>query len=220
MNRKQTMNYANKFKKAAPLLLLPIMGSALAAEVSVPLNFTTLPVIEIEERQALAFGDVLSLTQSHTCTMDAKTGTIALTPALEGADLTNATIYPTVAPAIQSGNLSGNCSGDDGNVGIYEITSFANANITVSVTNGTSGGLISFTPVGYVTNLIEGTGGKATREELKVGTDALVNASEALSAFAAAGTNRAIIGGTITNQNTLTAGDQYTADFNLNVVYQ
>ncbi|MFT6284387.1 MAG: hypothetical protein ACJAXM_000859 [Arenicella sp.] len=209
------MKNFNTFKKASPLLLLSAMAPAMATDVNVPLNFTTLPVISITEIRPLDFGAVLSLTAADTCTMDTSAGT-ALTSAQEGVDSTIADMG-TVAQ-VSVGELSGNCAGGaDGNVGIYEITSFQDADITISVTTGTTTD-IAFTPIGFVTNIIEG--GTFTREDLFVGTDALVNASAALTAFAVAGTNRAIVGGTITNQVGLAAGAPYATDFNLNVVYQ
>lgn len=209
------MKKLNTFIKASPLFLLPVMGSAVATDLTVPLNFTTLPVITITEKQPMDFGAVLSLTQAATCTMSTSAGT-TLTAAQEGFDITLATYGGGAATA--AGELSGSCTGAaDGDVGIYEIKSFANADITVSVTAGTDTD-IGFVPAGYVTNLVES--GTATREALAIGTDADVNASAALSAYAAAGTNRAIIGGTITNLTALTAGATYTTDFNLNVVYQ
>jgi len=207
------MKHYKKIIKATPLLLLPVMGSTLATDVTVPLNFTTLPVISMEEITPMAFGDVLSLTQAATCTMKVDAGT-PITDAEEGT-----TEVSTDAGALSVGELDAgtDCAGDDGQVGIYEITSFADANITVSVTVGVATD-IAFTPIGYVTNVIEG--GTSTREDLDVDTDADVNASATLSAFSNAGTNRAIVGGTITNQATLTAGSPYATDFNLNVVYQ
>lgn len=209
------MKNLNKLVKSAPLLLLPVAGSALATDLNVPLKFTTLPVITIVEKQALAFGDVLSLTQADTCTMSTSAGT-ALNAVKEGADLNTAN-YGNVA-ATSVGQLSGDCAGaPDGSPGIYEITSFSDADITVSVSAGTDTD-ISFAAAGYVTNLLEG--GTATRETLNTSTPANVNASQALSAYAAAGTNRAIVGGTITNLTALTAGGAYATDFNLNVVYQ
>jgi len=213
------MKYINKLKKAAPLLLLPIMGSAIATDITVPLNFTTLPVITIAEITPMAFGDVLTLTQADTCTMSISAGT-ALTPTDEGTDVTDGTIWGTgPLTALSVGQLGSDCSGD-GQVGIYEITSFKDADITVSVTAGTTTE-IQFVPNGYVLDLDEAnTLGVVSREPLSIGTDADVNASEDLTAYAAEGTNRAIIGGTITNLVPLTAGGTYATDFNLNVVYQ
>lgn len=212
------MKHFNKLKKASALLLLPVMGSAMATDVTVPLSFTTLPVITITEVTPMAFGDVLSLTQANTCVMSTSAGT-ALTANEEGANLADSNIYTGgTLTATSAGQLSGNCSGDDGQVGLYEITSFADADITVTVTAGTATD-ISFAPAGYVTNLVE-SGSAPTRAALvvDVGTDA--NASAAVSPYAAAGTNRAVVGGTITNFATLTAGAAYATDFNLNVVYQ
>jgi hypothetical protein len=212
----KTMKHFNKLKKASALLLLPVMGSAMATDVTVPLSFTTLPVITITEITPMAFGDVLSLTQADTCTMSTTLGT-AITAADEGADLTDTGVYTNTGGTEAVGELSGNCSGDDAQPGLYEITSFADADITVSVTVGVDTD-IGFTPIGYVTNLLEAS--TPTRETLAVGTDADVNATAALSAYANAGTNRAVVGGTITNLVTLTAGAAYATDFNLNVVYQ
>jgi hypothetical protein len=216
MNRNNIMKQLNIFKKATPLLLITAMSPAMATDITVPINFTTLPIIEITEEIAMDFGPVLSLTLADTCTMLTNAGTL-LSAADEGADSTSATFATTLAQN-SVGQLSGSCAGAaDAQPGVYEIKSFADANITVSVTAGTATD-ISFAPAGYVTDLVEG--GTFTRETLAIGTDALVNASATLTAFGLAGTNRAIVGGTITNFASLTAGDLYATDFNLNVVYQ
>jgi hypothetical protein len=212
------MKNLNTFKKASSLLLLSAMAPAMATDVNVPINFTTLPVISIAEIRPLDFGAVLSLTAADTCTMSTSGGTL-LTSAQEGVNSTSATFTTTTLAQNSVGLLSGNCAGGaDGAVGIYEITSFQDADITVTVTTGTTTD-IAFTPIGYVTNLDE-SGGVFARTNLSVGVDALVNASTALTAFSLAGTNRAIVGGTITNQIGLNAGAPYATDFNLNVVYQ
>lgn len=209
------MKNLNTFKKVTPLLLIAAMAPAMATDVNVPLNFTTLPVITITEIRPLDFGPVLSLTAADTCTMSTSAGT-ALTSAQEGVNSNIANLGSVAQVSV--GELSGTCTGGaDGNVGIYQITSFQDANISVSVTVGTTTD-IAFNPIGYVTNIVEG--GTFTRETLNTTTPANVNASAALTAFAVAGTNRAIVGGTITNQVGLTAGAPYATDFNLNVVYQ
>jgi hypothetical protein len=216
------MKSLNIFKKATPLLLLAAASPAMATDVTVPLNFTTLPVITITQIRALDFGAVLSLTLADTCTMSTSAGTV-LTSIQEGTNSalaagTNGFGAGTVA-ANSVGQLSGDClGGADGNVGIYEIKSFTNADITVSISDGTATD-ISFVPAGYVTDLVETS--SFTREVLTSGgAGASANASAAITAFAQAGTNRAIIGGTITNFAPLTAGAAYATDFNLNVVYQ
>lgn len=214
------MKNSNIIKKFTPLLLIAAMAPAMATDVSVPLNFTTLPVITILPIRDLNFGPVLSLSAASTCTMKAIDGVngTALTPSQEGADAaayTNGDNAPNFA-----GLLEGSCAGGaDGEVGIYEITSFQDADITVNVTKGTTTE-IEFTPSGYVTDLDDTSGSSFTREALTIGTDAEVNASTALTGFSVIGTSRAIIGGTIINQIGLTAGNPYTTDFNLNVIYQ
>jgi len=212
------MNQLNKFKKAAPLLLLTAMSPAMATDLLVPLNFTTLPVISIATITALDFGPVLSLTLADTCTMSTSAGT-DLTPTQEGADSTDALVFTGgTAIAQPVGAFTGDCLGAaDGTPGIYEITSFVDALITVTVTAGTATD-ISFAPAGYVTDLDESGG--FSREALSIGVDAGAEASAAISAYAQAGTNRAVIGGTITNFAPLVAGDPYATDFNLDVVYQ
>ncbi|AGH45407.1 hypothetical protein [Paraglaciecola psychrophila] len=210
-------------KKATPLFLLTAMNSAIATDVLVPINFTTLPVISIVPIQALDFGSVLSLSLADECIMDATDGGsgTTLTAAQEGVDATNTTIFNSTAGAANDvGALTGDClGGADGQVGIYEITSFADANIVVSVTAGVDTD-ISFAPTGYVTDqLDETTSGVFSRNTLEIGTDATVNASATLTAFGQAGTSRAIVGGKITNFAPLTAGAPYATDFNLNVVY-
>jgi hypothetical protein len=207
-------NY-NTFKKVTPLLLLAAVAPAMATDVNVPINFTTLPVISITPIRALDFGAALTLTAADTCLMSVADGT-PLTSAQEGVD---STIVSNGSVAqVSGGELSETCDGaDDGQTGIYEITSSSNADITVNVALGTTTD-IAFTPIGFVTNIIES--GTFTREPLNVALDADVNASFALTAFAVAGTNRAIIGGRITNQTGLVAGAPYATDFNLNVIYQ
>jgi hypothetical protein len=217
MNRNNTMKTLNTFKKATPLLLLTAMSPAMATDLLVPINFTTLPVITLLEVTALDFGPVLSLTLADTCTMSTSVGT-ALTPTQEGTDSTDGVVHNTTAAAQSAGAFTGDCLGAaDGTPGIYEITSFTDADITVTLTAGTATS-ISFAPAGYVTNLVEA--GAFTRETLAIGTPANVNASAAITAYAQPGTNRAIVGGTITNFTALTAGAPYATDFNLDVVYQ
>jgi hypothetical protein len=220
MNRNKTMKNLNALKKATPILLMAAIAPAMATDVNVPLNFTTLPVITITEIQALDFGPVLTLSAAADCSMGTNdVGGTPLTFALEGGDPDKAAYTNTALTQALTGLLSGTCAGAaNGDVGIYEITSFKDADITVSVTAGTPTD-IAFSPVGYVTDLDE-AGGNFSREVLFVGTDADVNASTLLTAFSQIGTNRAIIGGEIINQVGLNAGTPYSTDFNLNVVYQ
>jgi hypothetical protein len=210
------MKLLSTLKKASPLLLLPFANNALATDVTVPLTFETLPVITITEVQPIVFGNVLPLAQAASCVMEADPDTHRLTTTEEGKNIVDGG-----TSGLTAGAFSGGCAGEpDGQPGIYEIASFAGADLTVSVTAGTATD-IAFAPLGYAVNHDSpSTTANTNRVDLSVGTDANVKAASALTAFTQAGRNRVVIGGTVTNQNALTAGADYTTDFNLNVVYQ
>lgn len=203
------MKAFTKFKIASAIALLPLATQVSATDLTVPITFQTLPVITITEVQALSFGNVLSLTQASTCKLEATSTGHSLSNSEEG--------QVVAANAATAGVLSGACAGEpDGTPGIYQITSFASANITVSLTAGTASE-IAFNPEGYVVDYNAGT---PERDAITVSTDANVQATNAITANSQAGTNRVIIGGTVTNQQALTAGSDYTTDFDLDVVYQ
>jgi len=207
MNKGEIMtnfNYLQNFKKALPLLILPLAHGANATDVTASLTFETLPVITIVEETPLDFGPVLSLAQADSCTLSATVGSIIVeaddgitgtTPA--GGDLT-----------------AGTCSGGTAQPGVYTITSVASADIQVSVTAGAATE-IAFTPVGVVIN---STG--PARDAIDGTTSPTVTASATLNAYTSAGTNRVIMGGTIVNQTTLTSGAPYSTTFDIDVVYQ
>ncbi|MDU0354652.1 hypothetical protein RS130_12645 [Paraglaciecola aquimarina] len=91
----------------------------------------------------------------------------------------------------------------------------ASASIQVSLTAGAATE-IGFVPSGVV---IDYNGG-AARDTITTASAATVEASAALNAFTAAGTNRVIMGGTITNQTTLASAMPYTTTFDIDVIYQ
>lgn len=195
-------NFKN-LKKLMPLLVLPLASSALATDVTVPLSFETLPVITVTEETPMDFGQVLSLAQAATCTMSAIAGA-AVIQSDEG--------NPTTVPA--GGTLSGDCSGE-GQPGIYTIQSVASASIQVSLTAGVATE-IGFVPSGVVIDYNTAP----ARDPVTTTTPAVVEASAALNAFTAAGTNRVIMGGVITNQQTLASATAYTTTFDIDVIYQ
>jgi hypothetical protein len=197
------MTNFKSLKKLMPLLVLPLASSALATDVTVPLSFETLPVITVTEETPMDFGQVLSLAQAATCTMSAISGA-ALTQSDEGNPNTTAA----------GGTLSGDCSGE-GQPGIYTIKSVASASIKVSLTAGAATE-ISFVPSGIV---IDYNGG-AARDAVTTASPAVVESSATLNAFTAAGTNRVIMGGKITNQQTLVSATAYTTTFDIDVIYQ
>jgi len=204
MSRDDFMKHLKNITKTLPLLLLPLASSVYATDITATLSFSTLPVITVAEETPMDFGEVLSLSQADTCAMDVLAGpNIAL--ADEG--------FAVTAGSAGGGTLSSDCSGS-GQPGVYTITSFSGADITVNLTLGTPTD-ISFVPVG---NLID-VGGDA-RVPVAVGTGSDATASTAINAYTLAGTNRIIVAGTITNQAPLTSGGIYNADFNIEVVYQ
>jgi hypothetical protein len=205
MNKGETMTnfkYMKNLKKTLSILLLPLASVANAIDVTVPLSFATLPVIDVDEVTPMDFGQVLNLAQAATCTLSATSGTV-ITIADDGVAGTT--------PA--GGDLSVGCSGE-GIPGVYTITSVPGAEIQVSVVAGLATE-ISLAPIGVVINH---TG--PAREPIDVSTSPIVFASAAINAYTAAGTNRVIMGGTITNTQALASGIGYTTTFDINVVYQ
>ena len=203
------MKKMNNLKKLAFAMAVGASMNASAADFNAGLAFDTLPAITISEIRAMDFGAVLSLTQAATCAMSADSagGTETLTDTQLGVN---------IAAYNNSGELTGGCTGN-GTVGIYEVSSYSGAAITVSVTAGTATD-IAFVPSGFAVD--HNGGGAATGETLGVGTDADVEAANAITAFTQAGVSRVVVGGTITNQVALTADGTYNTDFNLDVVYQ
>jgi hypothetical protein len=202
MNKGEIMIKLKNFKKALPLLMLPLTFVTNASDVTASLTFETLPVITVEETTAMDFGQVLGLAQAATCTLSATSGSV-IVEADDGVAGTT--------PA--GGDLSTGCSGE-GQPGVYTITSVADADIQVSVVKGAATE-IDFEPIGVVINHTA-----LSRDTINTSTSPVVNASAALNAYTAAGTNRVIMGGTIVNQTTLTSGTAYTTTFDINVVYQ
>jgi hypothetical protein len=191
------------FKKAVPLLILPMANFANAVDVTANLTFTTLPVIVVTEDTPMSFGPVLSLAQAADCTMSAIAGSV-ITASDDGNDSTT--------PA--GGTLTGDCTGS-GQPGVYTITSVATAELSVSVSAVTPGVNIGFEPIGIVIDR-----GANTRDPVTTAAAAVVTASTIINSYTGPGTNRVIMGGTITNQQNLTSGGTYTSQFVIDVVYQ
>jgi hypothetical protein len=196
-------NYSKKMKKTLALLMLPLTFGASAAEITASLTFDTLPVITIAEDKPIVFGQVLSLAQAEACTLSTTGGT-TIVAADEGV---------TIATPV-GGDLT--CSTDEGQPGVYTITSAATADIQVSLASATPDPAgIGFVPAGYVVNRAADT-----RVQVAVGSPVSVEASTTLNGFSPAGTNSVIIGGEVTNQVQLTAGQQYSTTFDIDVIYQ
>lgn len=212
-----------KYSLLIPSILISTIQSStsLAADVNVPLTFKTLPVIKIIPKKELNFGNVLTLAQADQCTMSTTAGS-SLISSDEGQDLATITAGGSNLSAPQGGQLSGDCSGaPDGQPGVYEIESFAGADIIVDLNPGLATAIL-IEPSGYVVDIADDnqTGSNASRETLSVSTDANVRASGTLTAFSPRGTNRVIIGGRITNQTALTPDAAYETEFTIDVTYQ
>jgi len=207
------MKKFNKLKSLIPLALIGASSSALAVDQTATFTFETLPDITIAETRALDFGANLTLTQADTCAMEARTaGSETLTDSQLG--ITGAGGFTTAYTS--SGDLSGTSCSGDGTVGIYTVSSYAGAGITVTLSTGTATE-IAFVPAGFV---VDHTAAAEDLVALTSGTGANAVAAPALTAYTNAGDTKVIVGGTITNQQALTAGDSYTTDFNIDVVYQ
>lgn len=203
------MKNFNMKKSLAALALVGAASSATAADITANIAFTTLPEITITQIRALAYGNVLSLTTGALCTMSSSAGTEALTEAQTG-----------LAGGASAGQLSGACDNSaNGTVGIYEITSFADASVSVTLSKGTATE-IDFTPAGHVIDY----NGATAADAIASGTALTVEASasgdvEVGNGTILTGKNRVLVGGTIQNTQALTANGDYTTDFEINVVY-
>jgi len=204
------MKTLSKMKKFLPLAIVAGLSTNVSAtDFAASLEFDTLAEIQIVTVRDIAFGPVLALTQAATCDMDVSGGgTEILTDNQLGST--------THASYTSSGALSATCGNDslNGTVGIYEIQSYSGASITVDLNGGTDTE-ISFVPDGFVvdhnTNDIVG---------ITVGADANADATSTLTAQSQVGRNIVVVGGEITNLQTLTADGTYTTDFELVVTYQ
>ncbi|NVK23968.1 MAG: hypothetical protein HWE10_03485 [Gammaproteobacteria bacterium] len=217
------MKTLNLLKKSAIVSLLTTASLAQATDVTVPLVFETVPEITVTNVKDIDFGNVLTLSQADECVMSTSAGG-SLLVSDEGFDVdASATGAPddgTTDPA--GGELSSDCLGAaDAQPGVYEISSSPGATISVTVAAGAATEIL-FEPAGYITDFANNPGTAAQIRNAFVDgvADTGIVASGALNAFSAAGTNRVIVGGKITNQQALTAEQSYTTTFDINVVYQ
>ncbi|MBU2917121.1 hypothetical protein KO505_03975 [Psychrosphaera sp. F3M07] len=208
------MKTLNVIKKSLPLVLAGLTTNALATDFTTTLSFDTLAEITLTEIRPVAFGPVLALTPAATCTLDpVGAGTETLSAAQIGVGT------PTGYTA--SGELSAGCGDPDANgqAGIIEVSAYADAGVTVEVIAGTAND-ISFTPDAWVADFTASD--TATFDQITngVGSGQDAQVSPDLTANLPAGRTRIIVGGSIQNQVALTADGAYTADFDVNVIYQ
>jgi hypothetical protein len=202
------MNNFKMSKKLLPLMLLPFANMASATTEQFTVGFTTLPAITIGPVTAMAFGQVLKLPNGSVCTMLAGGTHFLGTASVEKSG--------TPAAGGTPGAMAGSCAGgDDGTLGVYEVAGLAGTDVTLTLLGETNVD-IQFEPVGYTWDFnnnayidLDNTG--SDTYQIADGSDG--------TATVTPGVSRIILGGTITNQRVLLAGDNVTANFTIDVNY-
>jgi hypothetical protein len=208
------MKTLNTLKKSLPLLVAGMSTNVMATDFTATLTFDTLAEITLTPIRDVDFGAVLALTPAASCVMDpVGAGTEVLSAGQIGVG--TATGYTA------SGDLDSGCGDPDANgqVGIIEVSAYADAGITVEVIAGAANDIL-FTPDAWVADF--SASDTATFDQITngVGNGQAAQASPDLSANLPAGRTRIIVGGTVQNQVALTADGAYAATYEVNVVYQ
>lgn len=199
-----------KLTLKSSLLAAVLAGAAnvSATDITAGITFTTLPAITMTEIRSLSFGNSLYLTNGAFCTMDQATGTETMTATQVGSTT-------RVGDFDNIGALTGTCdTAVNGVAGIYEVSSATDANISITISQGTATE-VSFLPTGYT---VEYTGDTLVTIPEGVAT-ATVASGTADASDIVTGRNRIIVVGTLSNTQALSAGQSYATDFNIDVVY-
>lgn len=202
------MNNFKMSKKLLPLMLLPFANIASATTEQFTVGFTTLPAITIGPITAMDFGQVLKLPNGSVCTMAAD----------EVNTLGTASVEKSGTPAANGnpGQMSGSCTGGaDGTLGVYEVAGLAGTDVTLTLLGETNAD-IQFEPIGYTWDF--NAGAYVKLDETGSDTYQIADGGDG-TATVTPGVSRVILGGTITNQRVLLAGDNVTADFTIDVNY-
>ncbi|WP_448567980.1 hypothetical protein [Thalassotalea ganghwensis] len=219
----------NTFKKLAVATTISsaLSVTANAADVDMSFAFTTVPDVAIVEQQAMNFGNDFTLAIASTCNMQVESG---------AADAAPGNILARMGAALAGNGANyqaktGDCDqANPGVAGIYKISGAKGVLVDITVNGINAGGVdFSYLPEGcYVvynnasdgdvcTNFTAGTGNTV------VGTTTLATDADTIgntSGSPIAGEALIFLGGTITAQNTLTAGSTYVESFTIDVVYQ
>jgi hypothetical protein len=196
-------------KKLLPILLLPLANVVIAKTEPFSVGFTTLPEIGINLVTAMDFGAVLKLGSTATCQMLANATNTLGTASVEKAG--------TSALNGLAASLAGTCAGGDaGTLGVYEVTGLAGNAVTIILTGETNTD-IQFEPAGYTWNF--NGGAYLTLDDSVTGVGMQLAAGSDGTANVTPGLSRLILGGTITNQRALTAGETVSANFDISVNY-
>lgn len=220
---------AINFKKSLLASTVLVMMSGLstttqAADGTFGLTFTTIPDVSIVEQTALDFGEDLVLSQSSTCTLvltdDSGTGNPSSTDArVADSSFIAGTTYQT---------RTGECDNtSNGIVGKYTITGAAGVEVDIAVNGIAPGaGNFSFVPVALAGDYNNQLDGDELTELTTTGIVAAGKVNLATSTDTGTGGSPIpgqtflYVAGTLTAQNTLTAGSTYDdQQFVIDVTY-
>lgn len=214
----------HKIKILATLLTASLSVNSFAAQQVLNGAFTTIKAVTITEITPISFIG-LTLAANDTCTMS------------HSADGSGNDYLGDVA--MRLGSAQANAAGSEANLmdsctgagtaafGVYEIDGASGSSVTVTIANSVTTGDVSVVPSGCVGDYDGGSNGD-TCEALAVLTNAGVTTIQLAGAgdvgtlgegTPIAGTSLISLGGTVTAENTLTAGSPYTVDFTIDVTY-
>lgn len=216
--KENTMQH--KIKILTTLLAATLSFNCFAAQQVLDGKFTTIKAVSISEVTPIAFAG-LTLTNGSSCDMTASadgTGTGYL------GDVAMRLGAATVNAAGSTVNTMDVCVGSTTPaIGVYEIDGASGANVTITITNG-PGTEVAVAPAGCVGNYVAGVDGDSC-VVVADGTTATIRLAGATDTGSLGegtplvGTSLIALGGTVTANQTLTAGTPYTADFTIDVAY-
>jgi hypothetical protein len=197
-------------KKLLPLMLLPLADFASAASEPFSVGFTTLPEISITPITNMAFGPVLKLGSTDICEMLADAANNLGSTSIEKS-------AGSGTPGGNPGQMAQTCAGQaDGVLGVYEVTGLSGTTVTIILAGETNAD-IQFEPAGYTWDFLSDA--YKDLDDTNAGvTSQLADGADA-NADITPGIARLILGGSITNQRALTAGDSVSASFDISVNY-
>mmetsp|Transcript_12759 Transcript_12759/g.19293 ORF Transcript_12759/g.19293 Transcript_12759/m.19293 type:complete len:216 (+) Transcript_12759:78-725(+) len=213
----------HKIKILASLFIASVTANSFAATEVLNGSFDTIKAVSITETTALSFTG-LTLATNDACVMTASSdgsgtgylGDVFMRLGSANANATGATAN-TMDACVGSGTAA---------IGVYEIDGAAGATVNVTITNGSNAD-VSVTPVGCIGNYVDGVDGDSCAA-LAVATNAGVtpirhagtgDTGSLGEGTPIAGTSLIALGGTITAEQTLTAGTPYSVDFTIDVAY-
>ncbi|AEP30359.1 hypothetical protein [Brumicola nitratireducens] len=213
-----------KFTRLVTVLLaIPMCTSVMAANENLTGTFKTIKNVTITEVAGVQMTG-LYLASASTCTMTQPTVSVNF-PGETVMKMSNATA--TLGPSTNYGvtPAGASCAGTNGVPGVYEIEGSEGADVTVTLTSGTTSG-ITFAPVGCVGDYdgspdgdvctAVANGGVGQQFTLAATGDQTVSAGNGVPV---AGFSYLAIGGQATAGIGLAAATDYLIDFDISVTY-